>query len=47
LAAAAEFYVLAENQPKKNRLSRMASVALAAENYVAFEFHNLSGIQIN
>jgi len=25
----------------------MASVALAAENYVAFEFHNLSGIQIN
>ena len=46
LATAAEFYVLAENQPKKIRLSLMASVALAAEKYVAFEFH-ISSIQLN
>jgi len=36
LAAAAEFCALAENQPKKIWLSRIASVASAAEKLFGF-----------
>jgi len=47
LAAAAEFCALAENQPKKIRLSRISSAASAVEKLFGFSFHLSTHSTIN